>query len=145
MKYLLSPFVFLNPISKVFYSKNSICLSQYLVTLFSEIVFFTNIALIKDSLIGFLEEDWLEVEVAKKTYNRKWPPYHLLCCINAPHKGYISKCSSIRSTLNLNLISIFSFCNISPISFHLSLIESSIKVNNKLFYKIFSQLRCFKF
>lgn len=130
--------------SEIFSAEDGICLAENLIALLAKVIFLTNVALIKETLVDFLEEHWLEIEVTKNSNNGDWPPDHLLGGVHSPHEDGIRYSATIGDTLDLDFIAILSLGNICPVTLDLCLVKSCVKINNEFLHKILAKLGCFK-
>lgn len=145
---LIKIFFFLlvvSPFSEIFNSEDFIALSENFVSLLTQVVFFTDIALIEKALVGLLEENRLEVQETKGADDGNWPPDHLLEGVHAPEQEGISDCTTVSKTLHLDFIAVFSLSNVCPVTFNVSLVESGVEVNDELLDEILAELRSLQF
>lgn len=94
--------------SKVFGVEDFVAFFEDLISLSSQIEFFSDVAHVEQLLAVLLEQQWADVEVSDRHSDDKWPPDHLLCDENSPAEQYISNEERIAESFQYDIIVILS-------------------------------------
>ncbi len=94
--------------SKIFDVENFIAFCEYLVSLSSQIKFFSDVAHVKQLLAVFLEKERTDIEVSEGDSDDEWPPDHGFGDKNSPAEQYISDKEGIAESFQDNVIVILS-------------------------------------